>query len=98
MWGTSSPTDKLTGDLGNVIEAAQIGVRRSDRITATKSSPGNFGLLQHNRHETDVLCVPTNVCSGWKSGHAADITAKTGLDLSATSVRNFCCDAQRRCC
>jgi hypothetical protein len=20
MWGTSSPTDKLTGDLGNVIE------------------------------------------------------------------------------
>jgi hypothetical protein len=47
MWGTSSPTDKLTGDLGNVIEAAQIGVRRSDRITARKSSPGNFGLLQH---------------------------------------------------
>jgi hypothetical protein len=26
MWGTSSPTDKLAGDLGNVIEAAQIGV------------------------------------------------------------------------
>jgi hypothetical protein len=25
-------------------------------------------------HETDVLCVPTNVCSRWKSGHAADIT------------------------
>jgi len=47
MWGTSSPTDKLTGDLGNVIEAAQIGVRRSDRLTAGKSSPGNFGLLQH---------------------------------------------------
>jgi hypothetical protein len=31
-------------------------------------------------HETDILCVPTNVCSGWKSGHAADITAKTDFD------------------
>jgi hypothetical protein len=28
MWGTSSPDDKLTGDLGNVIEAAQTGRRR----------------------------------------------------------------------
>ena len=25
MWGTSSPEDKLTGDLGNVIEATSIG-------------------------------------------------------------------------
>src|SRR5262249_37585175 len=25
--------------------------------------------------QTDVLRVPTNVCSWWKSGHAADITA-----------------------
>jgi hypothetical protein len=24
MWGTSSPEEKLTGDLGNVIEATQI--------------------------------------------------------------------------
>jgi hypothetical protein len=34
MWRTSSPDDKVTGDLGNVIEAAQIGVRQSDRLTA----------------------------------------------------------------
>src|SRR6266849_374419 len=46
MWGTSSPDDKLTGDLGNVIEATQIGGRRSDRLMAGKLSPGNFGLLQ----------------------------------------------------
>src|SRR5262249_59832008 len=32
MWGTSSPDDKLTGDLGNVIEATQIGGRQSDRL------------------------------------------------------------------
>ena len=46
MWGTSSPDDKITGDLGNVIETTQIGGRRSDRLTAGKLSPGNFGLLQ----------------------------------------------------
>jgi hypothetical protein len=34
MWGTSSPDDKLTGDLGNVIETTQIGGRRSNRLTA----------------------------------------------------------------
>src|SRR6266540_3676593 len=46
MWGTSSPDDKLTGDLGNVIETTQIGGRRSDRLMAGKLSPGDFGLLQ----------------------------------------------------
>jgi hypothetical protein len=46
MWGTSSPDDKLTGDLGNVIESTQIGGRRLDRLTAGNLSPGNFGLLQ----------------------------------------------------
>jgi hypothetical protein len=51
MWGTSSPDDKLTGDLGNVIETTQIGGRRSDRLTAGKLSPGNFGLLQQYLHE-----------------------------------------------
>src|SRR5262249_22596267 len=54
MWGTSSPDDKLTGDLGNVIETTQIGGRRSDRLTAGNLSPGNFGLLQHNRQEADI--------------------------------------------
>jgi len=49
MWGTSSPDDKLTGDLGNVIEAAQIGVRRSDRLTTRKTSQANFGVLQQYR-------------------------------------------------
>jgi len=38
-------------------------------------------------HETAALCVLTNVCSWWKSGHAADTTAKTGFDPSATSAR-----------
>jgi hypothetical protein len=46
MWGTSSPDDKLTGGLGNEIEATQIGGCRSDCPMAGKVSPGNFGLLQ----------------------------------------------------
>jgi hypothetical protein len=54
MWGTSSPDDELTGDLGNVIEAAQIGGRRSNRLMAGKLSPGNFGLLQHNLPQADI--------------------------------------------
>src|SRR6516164_9851073 len=47
MWGTSSPDDKLTGDLGNVIEPTQSGGRRLVRVMAGKLSPGNFRLLQH---------------------------------------------------
>jgi len=54
MWRTSSPDDKLTGDLGSVIETTQIGGRRSDRLMAGKLSPGNFGLLQQYRHKADV--------------------------------------------
>ena len=50
MWGTSLREDKLTGDLRNVIEATQIGGRRSDRLMAGKLSPRNFGLLQQYRH------------------------------------------------
>ena len=30
MWGTPPPEDKLTGDLGNVIEATSTGGHRSD--------------------------------------------------------------------
>jgi putative tryptophan/tyrosine transport system substrate-binding protein len=50
MWGTSSPEDKLTGDLRNVIEATSIGGRRSDFFTARKLARGNLGLLQQYRH------------------------------------------------
>src|SRR6478609_8180220 len=38
MWGTSSPGRKITGDLGNLIEAIQIGGRGSNRFTAGKLS------------------------------------------------------------
>ena len=61
MWGTSSPDDKLTGDLGNVIESTKIGGRRSDRLMAGKLSPSNFGLLQQYLPQADI-CSAAN-CS-----------------------------------
>jgi hypothetical protein len=51
IWGTSSPEDKLAGDLGNVIEATSIGGCRSNFLTAGKLAPGNLGLLQQYLHE-----------------------------------------------
>jgi hypothetical protein len=54
MWGTSSPEDKLAGDLGNVIEATSTGGRRSGFFTAEKLAPGNLGLLQQYRHQAAV--------------------------------------------
>jgi hypothetical protein len=54
MWGTSSPEDKLAGDLGNVIEATSTGGRRSDFFTAEKLAPGNLGLLQQNLPQPDI--------------------------------------------
>jgi hypothetical protein len=72
MWGASSPDDELTGDLGNVIEATQIGGRRPNRLMA-KLSPGSFGLLQQYRHECDLRVAPTNVRSWESNGLNADI-------------------------
>src|SRR5215831_6915856 len=79
MWGTSSPDDKLTGDLGNVIETTQIGGRRSDRLTAGNLSPGNFGLLQHN------LPIATE-CSAAKST-AYSITSSARASSVSGTVR-----------
>ena len=63
MWRTSSPDDKLTADLGNVIETTQIGGRRSDRLMAGKLSPGNFGLLQQYRPKADIGRIEIPQCS-----------------------------------
>src|SRR5262245_65140424 len=60
MWGTSSPDDKLTGDLGSVIETTQSGGRRLVRVMAGKSSPGNFGLLQQYLPKGDI-CIAADL-------------------------------------
>jgi hypothetical protein len=54
MWGTSSPEDKLAGDLGNVIEATSIGGRRLDFFTAGKLAPSHLRLFQQYRHYSDA--------------------------------------------
>ena len=48
MWGTSSPSDKLTGDFGNEPDATSISDRGLFRLLAGNLSPGVFRLLQHN--------------------------------------------------
>jgi hypothetical protein len=45
MWGTSSLEDKLTGDLGNVIEATSIGGRGSDFFYSRKIGARQFGTF-----------------------------------------------------
>src|SRR5262245_49369913 len=69
MWGTSSPGDKLMGDLGNVIEVTQIGGRRADRLMARKLSSSNFGLLQQYRHKADISSQVHDVRFRGRSGH-----------------------------
>jgi hypothetical protein len=58
MWGTSSPDDKLTGDLGNMIEATESGDRQLICVTAEKLLPDNFRLLQQYRHFSDMSRCP----------------------------------------
>jgi hypothetical protein len=45
MWGTSSPEDKLAGDLGNVIEATSIRGRRVGFFYSKKIGAGQFGTF-----------------------------------------------------
>jgi hypothetical protein len=61
----------------------------------SEESPCQLGAV-HTWHETAVLCVPTNVCSWWESGHAADITTKTDFDPSLPFDDQSCCGAQQR--
>jgi hypothetical protein len=60
MWRTSSPEDKLAGDLGNVIEATSTGGRRSDFFTAEKLASGNLGLLQQYLPTADSCSAAKN--------------------------------------
>ena len=58
-------------------------------LVPTRSSnkvPFCCGARVRSWHETAVVCVPTNVCSWWKSGHEADITARP--------ILTFRCSAQ----
>src|SRR5262249_53644331 len=58
---------------------------------------GRFAAIAHNRlwHVWDIARSWVDFRFRGKSGRAADITAMTEFDPSATSSRNFCCDAQR---
>src|SRR5262249_822153 len=88
MWGTSSPEDKLAGDLGNVIEATSIGGRRSDFFTAKKLAPDNLRLLQQYRHKAaDCRDAPIRSLSV-QSGHAP--LARSLRDSSPRRAKRTC--------
>jgi hypothetical protein len=48
------------------------------------------------RHEWDLGAAPTNVRSWESNGLKAYVAFGPFMTPSATSARNFCCDAQRR--
>jgi hypothetical protein len=75
MWGTSSPDDKLTGDLGNVIEITQVGGSRSDRLTARKSSPGNLDFCNTIGTELPIPNVRSSVANGGKADKICSMRA-----------------------
>ena len=61
LWGTSSPEDKLAGDLGNVIGATSIGGRRSDFFYSKKFGTRQFGTFATISARTRSATVP---CQG----------------------------------
>jgi hypothetical protein len=67
--GTSSPEDKLAGDLGNVIEATSTGGRRSEFFTAEKLAPGNFGLSQQYLPRADTCSAIDDVLASTLLDH-----------------------------
>jgi hypothetical protein len=82
MWGTASPDDKFTGDLGNAIETPQIDGRRSDRFLAGKLSPGNFRLLRQYRPD------PEAPAAGGR-GRGAQSTTERNAGWSAPGLKAF---------
>jgi hypothetical protein len=77
--------DKLTGDLGNVIEATSIGGRRSDFFAARKLAPRNLGLLQQYRH----IAAQSAALTGRKSGLPVRYLKQKKSNVSIPIVYQF---------
>jgi hypothetical protein len=86
MWGTSSPNDKLAGDLGNAIEGTRTDGRQSDFFTAGKLAPANLGLLQQYRHTPVIGPIQGNVRS-WCCGAFAKYDRYSGNHILASVDR-----------
>jgi hypothetical protein len=67
MWGTSSPDDKLTGDLGNVIEVMSIDGRGSDCLAAKISIRqfGTFATISALNGQTNVAAMQPAEADIW---------------------------------
>src|ERR1700722_10751274 len=69
MWGTTSPSAKLTDDSGSAFEAPLVGDCRLFRSLATNQPPRLLGLLQQYRHKTDLPRCPQFGRYRGESGH-----------------------------
>src|ERR1700737_1564596 len=80
MWGTSSPEDKLAGDLGNVIEAKSIRARRRVFFSEKKLWPGNFDLSANCRPGNPV---PATVAKQYRHGERTKLAIAERQKFSA---------------
>src|SRR5271156_272572 len=71
-WGTTSFCDELTGDFGGAFEATSTDGRCLFCYFAEKSPQAIFGVLQHNRHETDLRPCPQFGRYRGESGRSAE--------------------------
>src|SRR5262245_38880713 len=94
MWGTSSPDDKLAGDLAKATEAIKIAARRSDSLMAGKFSPLNFGLLQQYRHKAD-LTVLTAGCPLFATKRTNDVEQDKVCFVPILLQNSFCTADQK---
>jgi hypothetical protein len=90
MWGTSSPEDKVAGDLANVIEATSAGGRRSDFFTAEKLATENLRLLQQYRH-IPAQSLFSGMCAAGGSRHVIRDTERKQERNRNENYHHFCC-------
>jgi hypothetical protein len=66
LWGTTSPSAKLTGDSGSAFEALLIGDCRLLRSLAENQPLRHLGLLQQYLLSADILALLLHAVFGYR--------------------------------
>jgi hypothetical protein len=86
MWGTSSPVDEFTGDLGDAIEATQIAGRRLVCLVAGNLSPGQFWTFATQSAISDRMHCGKQPW-GWRNSRRSFITLSAFIERSRAELR-----------